>query len=122
MTSALSSRPDLLERLTQGLPMVSATKLVASMQKVTSAVMTRGAVVITRHDEPAMVLMSIDRFLQLEQAAEPSLDALTRQFDDMFARMQGPQAAQRMSNAFAMTGSQLGTAAVRAAGGKRAAK
>jgi prevent-host-death family protein len=122
MASALSSRSDLLERLTQGLPTVSATKLVASMQKVTSAVMSRGAVVITRHDEPAMVLMSIDRYLQLEQAAEPNLDALTQQFDDLFARMQGPQAAQRMSDAFAMSPSELGTAAKRAAGGKRAAK
>jgi len=102
--------------------MVSATKLVASMQKVTSTVMTRGAVVITRHDEPAMVLVSIDRYLQLEQAAKPNLDALTRQFDDMFARMQGPQAAQRMSDAFAMSPSELGTAAKRAAGAKRAAK
>ena len=122
MTSALSPRPDLLQRLTHDLPTVSATQLVASMQKVTSAVMTRGAVVITRHDQPAMVLMSIDRYLQLEHAAEPNLDALTRQFDDMFAQMQGSRAAQRMADAFAMSPSALGAAAKRAAGGKRAAR
>jgi len=78
-------------------------------------------VVVTRHDEPAMVLMSIDRYLALEQAAEPDLDALTRQFDDAFARMQGDEAAQAMEDAFAMS-PELGKAAVRAAGGSKSAK
>jgi PHD/YefM family antitoxin component YafN of YafNO toxin-antitoxin module len=84
------------------------------MQKVTSTVMAQGAVVITRHDEPSMVLLSVDRYLQLEQAAEPNLDALTQQFDDMFAAMQGDRAAAAMADAFAMTPQQLGRAAVRA--------
>jgi PHD/YefM family antitoxin component YafN of YafNO toxin-antitoxin module len=101
---------------------VSATQLVSGMQKVTSAVMAHGAVVVTRHDEPAMVLMSIDRYLALEQAAEPDLDALTRQFDEVFARMQGDQAAQAMEDAFAMSPAELGKAAVRAAGGSKSAK
>ncbi|MBO9513659.1 MAG: hypothetical protein J7549_06025 [Variovorax sp.] len=117
-TPSTISRPEAIDRFTRGLPAVSATKLVAGMQKVTSAVMTHGAVVVTRHDEPAMVLMSIDRYLALEQAAEPDLDALTQQFDDMFARMQGDAAAQAMEDAFAMSPAELGKAAVRAAGGK----
>jgi len=107
-------RPGALERLTRKLPSVSATHLVAGMQKVTSTVMAQGAVVITRHDEPSMVLLSVDRYLQLEQAAEPNLDALTQQFDDMFAAMQGDRAAAAMADAFAMTPQQLGRAAVRA--------
>ena len=122
MSSTSISRPDALDRFTRGLPAVSATKLVAGMQKVTSAVMTHGAVVVTRHDEPAMVLMSIDRYLALEQAAEPDLDALTKQFDDMFARMQGDEAAEAMERTFAMSPADLGKAAVRAAGGKTAGK
>jgi PHD/YefM family antitoxin component YafN of YafNO toxin-antitoxin module len=117
-SSAAISRPEAIDRFTRGLPAFSATRLVAGMQKVTSAVMAHGAVVVTRHDEPAMVLMSIDRYLALEQAAEPDLDALTQQFDDMFARMQGDQAAQAMEDAFAMPPAELGKAAVRAAGGK----
>ena len=64
--------------------------------------------------------MSIERYLALEQAAEPDLDALTQQFDDMFSRMQGDEAAQAMSDAFAMAPAELGKAAVRAAGGKPA--
>ena len=122
MSNPSISRPEALDRFTRGLPAVSATKLVAGMQKVTSAVMTHGAVVVTRHDEPAMVLMSIDRYLALEQAAEPDLDALTRQFDDAFARMQGDEAAQAMEDAFAMSPAELGKAAVRAAGGSKSAK
>jgi hypothetical protein len=120
MSSANIPRPEAIDRFTRGLPAVSATRLVSGMQKVTSDVMTHGAVVVTRHDQPAMVLMSIDRYLALEQAAEPDLDALTRQFDDMFSRMQGDEAAQAMSDAFAMTPAELGKAAVRAAGGKPA--
>jgi hypothetical protein len=119
-SSAAISRPEAIDRFTRGLPAFSATRLVAGMQKVTSAVMAHGAVVVTRHDEPAMVLMSIDRYLALEQAAEPDLDALTQQFDDMVARMQGDQAAQAMEDAFAMSPAELGKAAVRAAGGKPA--
>ena len=122
MSSASLLRSEAFGRFTRGLPAVSATKLVAGMQKVTSAVMTHGAVVVTRHDEPAMVLMSIDRYLALEQAAEPDLDALTKQFDDMFTRMQGDEAAEAMESAFAMAPAELGKAAVRAAGGKTARK
>ena len=122
MSTPNISRPEAIDRFTRGLPAVSATKLVAGMHKVTSAVLTHGAVVVTRHDEPAMVLMSIDRYLALEQAAEPDLDALTRQFDDMFASMQGDEAAEAMESAFAMAPAELGKAAVRAAGGSKSAK
>ena len=119
MPQATSSRVAALERLTRELPTVSATKLVAGMQKVTNAVMSEGAVVVTRHDEPTMVLMSIDRYLKLKQAAEPDLDVLTRQFDDMFVRMQAPDAADAMADAFAMSPAELGEAAVRAAENER---
>jgi PHD/YefM family antitoxin component YafN of YafNO toxin-antitoxin module len=101
-----------IERLTRDLPSVSATRLASGMQSVTSTVMARGAVVITRHEQPSMVLMSVERYLKLEEAAEPNLEALTSRFDDMFARMQGEPAAQAMADAFAMTPAELGEAAV----------
>ncbi|MEJ8850988.1 hypothetical protein [Variovorax rhizosphaerae] len=115
MAQALSTRPEALDRLARNMPTFTATHLAGGMQKVTSTVMAEGAVVITRHDQPTMVLMSVDRYLKLEQAAEPNLDALTQKFDDMFARMQGAEAAQGMADAFAMTPAELGKAAVRAA-------
>jgi PHD/YefM family antitoxin component YafN of YafNO toxin-antitoxin module len=100
------------ERLTRELPSFSATKLAAGMQAVASTVMAKGAVVITRHERPAMVLMSVERYLEMEQASEPNLEALTHRFDDMFARMQGVGTAQAMADAFAMDPSELGEAAV----------
>ncbi|MGP1613997.1 MAG: hypothetical protein ACTS5Y_02890, partial [Pollutimonas bauzanensis] len=75
MNDTPSSRPTALERLTRNLSSISATHLVAGMQKVTRAVMTQGAVVITRHEQPTMVLMSDDHYMKLQQAAEPNLDA-----------------------------------------------
>jgi len=103
-----------IERLARDLPSFSATKLASGMQAV-ATVMARGAVVITRHEKPAMVLMSVERYLQMEQASEPDLEALTHRFDDMFARMQGEAAARAMDDAFAMDSSALGEAAVAAA-------
>lgn len=122
MSSALASRADALQHLKRDFPTFSATRLVSGMQKVTHTVMAEGAVVITRHDEPAMVLLSVERYLRLEQAAEPQLDALGRQFDHMLERMQGARAAQAMADAFAMSPEELGEAAVRAAQDARTAR
>lgn len=115
MVKTLTRVIDEPHRLIKNLPSVSATRLVGAMQKVTSTVLTHGAVVVTRHDEPSMVLMSLARYLALAQAAEPDLGALTRQFDEMYAQMQAEGAVQGMADAFAMTPEQLGDAAVRAA-------
>jgi len=111
-THATPARPAGIERLKRDLPSFSATKLASGMQKVTNTVMARGAVVITRHEQPSMVLMSVERYLKLEQASEPDLEALAHRFDDMFARMQGESAAQAMADAFAMDPAELGEAAV----------
>ena len=110
-----------IERLARDLPSFSATKLASGMQAVASTVMARGAVVITRHEKPTMVLMSVERYLQMAQASEPDLEALTHRFDDMFARMQGEAAARAMDDAFAMDSSALGEAAIAAAAAAPAA-
>jgi PHD/YefM family antitoxin component YafN of YafNO toxin-antitoxin module len=107
-----SMRPAEVERLTRDLPSFSATKLASGLQTVSSTVMARVAVVITRHEKPSMVLMSVERYLEMERAAEPNLEALTHHFDDMFARMQGEAPARAMADAFAMDPAQLGEAAV----------
>lgn len=93
------------------LPSVSTTELAGAIQKVTGAVVSAGAVLVTKHDQPAMVLVSVDRYLQLTRAGEPDLGALTRRFDEMVERMQGPDAERRMTEAFAMSPAELGAAA-----------
>lgn len=115
MTRTAASESGTAPHQISGLPRVAATRLVEGMQKVTSTVMAHGAVLVTRHDQPSMVLMSVDRYVQLRQAAEPDLDELTRKFEEMFVRMQEPEAAQRMTEAFGMSPTQLGEAAIRAA-------
>ena len=82
-------RPTGIERLARNLPSISATKLASGMQAVTSTVMARGAVVITRHERPAMVLMSVERYLQMEQASEPDLEALTHRFASCLDAIEG---------------------------------
>jgi PHD/YefM family antitoxin component YafN of YafNO toxin-antitoxin module len=98
-------------RLLDALPRVSTSELVAAMSEVTSAVAAHGAVLVTRHDKPTMVLLSIERYRELARASEPDLDALSRRFDALVAQMQGPEAERRMAEAFAMTPEQLGEAA-----------
>lgn len=115
MNSASTLHTATLEKATRNLPSISATRLVAGMQDATRTVMRQGAVVITRHEQPTMVLMSMEHYAQLKQAAEPDLDALTQQFEDMFAQMQGDRSVQAMTEAFDMTPQELGAAAVQAA-------
>lgn len=99
------------------LPSVSATQLVAGIQKVGRTVDAHGAVLITKHDQPAYVLMSVERYRELQRAAEPDLGGLASEFDEMFARMQGQEDA--MAAAFAMAPEDIGAAAVKAAKARR---
>lgn len=73
-----------------GLPEFSATALATGMGNVTREVLKKGAAVITKHAEPVMVLLSVERYLQLERASAPDLDAWTRRFDELYAHMQSP--------------------------------
>ncbi len=100
------------QALTDQLPSVSATQLVAGIQKVGRTVAAHGAVVITKHDQPAFVLMSVERYRELQRAAEPDLGALGGEFDAMLQRMQGQ--AEALDDAFAMAPDALGAAAVKA--------
>ena len=107
----MSVVPD--QALAEQLPSVSATQLVAGIQKVGRAVAAHGAVLITKHEQPAYVLMSVERYRELQRAAEPDLGALGGEFDAMLARMQGQGDA--MAGAFAMAPDALAQVAVKAA-------
>ena len=107
------------QALADQLPSVSATQLVAGIQKVGRAVAAHGAVLITKHDQPAYVLMSVERYRELQRAAEPDLGTLNAEFDALLESMQGK--AEAMAEAFAMTPEALGAAAVRAVKPRRKA-
>lgn len=76
----------------------------------------RGAiVVITKHDAPKAVLMSVEEYRALSQRGERKLETLSGEFDALLARMQEPGARANMQAAFDSTPRQLGQAAVWAA-------
>src|SRR5689334_5047500 len=72
-------------------------------------------VLITKHDSPRAVLISIDRFQTLQEATQGKLNTLTEQFDTLLERMQSPKARRGMAAAFRADNKQLGKAAVAAA-------
>jgi len=74
-----------------------------------------GAVVITKHDAPKAVLISVEDFNALSRATETRLDTLSHEFDALLARMQTPRARLGMKSAFSASAKQLGKAAVAAA-------
>jgi PHD/YefM family antitoxin component YafN of YafNO toxin-antitoxin module len=78
-------------------------------------VLQGGTVVITKHDAPKAILISVDGFNKLSHATERSLDTLGEEFDALLARMQSPKARTAMKAAFAASPKDLGKAAVIAA-------
>ena len=78
-------------------------------------VMRGGVVIITRHEAPKAVLLSVDEFNALVRANESKLDTLSGEFDALLARMQTPKARAGMKAAFDASPKQLGKAAVAAA-------
>lgn len=68
-------------------------------------------VVITRHDSPRAVLISMDRFNELQEAPLLKLNTLSDEFDALLDKMQTPAARRGMSSAFGASPKELGKAA-----------
>jgi prevent-host-death family protein len=83
--------------------------------RVLDMVVQGRVVVITKHDVPKAVLVSVEDFNALAQATESKLDTLSGAFDALLARMQTPKARAGMKAAFAASPKQLGKAAIAAA-------
>jgi antitoxin Phd len=94
---------------------VSASEAKSAFGRVLEMVIQGGAVVITKHDSPKAVLISVENFNALSGAAQTKLDTLSREFDALLARMQTSKARRGMKAAFAASGKRLGKAAVAAA-------
>jgi prevent-host-death family protein len=94
---------------------VTATDAKKEFARMLEMVIQGGVVVITKHDAPKAVLLSVDEFNALAHAPSHKLDSLSGQFDALLARMQTPKARAGMKAAFAASPKQLGRAAVAAA-------
>lgn len=94
---------------------VSATSAKNEFGAVLDAAVQDGAVVITKHDAPKAVLVSIDRVSELLAKHEPNLEALAQEFDDMVARMRTSKARAAARQLFTAPPATFGEAAVEAA-------
>ncbi|MBI4266512.1 MAG: type II toxin-antitoxin system Phd/YefM family antitoxin [Acidobacteria bacterium] len=93
-------------------PSVTASEAKSGFGRVLEMAMHGGAVVITKHDAPKAVLLSVESFNALSRAGETRLDTLSSEFDALLAKLQAPKARSGMRAAFAASGRQLGKAAV----------
>jgi PHD/YefM family antitoxin component YafN of YafNO toxin-antitoxin module len=74
--------------------------------------MQDGRVIITKHQRPHAVLLAFEEYERLISSAEPNLDDLTHDFDQLLARMQTPHARAAIDTLFSMSSAELGAAAV----------
>jgi antitoxin Phd len=93
----------------------TATQAKNEFGRVLEMALRGDAVVITKHDAPKAILISVDQFNKLTHATESTLDTLTHEFDALLARMQSPKSGAAMKAAFAASPAELGRAAVSAA-------
>ena len=94
---------------------VSATDAKNEFGRVLDTAIQSGAVVITRHESPKAVLLSMDEFKELVGEGSRRLDTLSAEFDALLTRMQAPGVRARMKAAFGASPAELGKAAVLAA-------
>jgi prevent-host-death family protein len=94
---------------------ISATEAKNEFGRILERVIQGGKVVITKHNSPKAVFISMDEFNALSNAHRAALEILSGEFDRLLARMQTPAARTGMNAAFHATPKELGKAAVTAA-------
>jgi antitoxin Phd len=112
--STPSSLPAIRNRLGEPPKQISATDAKNKLGEVLDSVMQSGMVLITRHETPRAVLLSIEEFQALSRQDESRLDALSGEFDRLLAQMQTPTARAGMKAAFNASPAKLGKAAIAA--------
>jgi antitoxin Phd len=93
----------------------TATKAKNEFGLILEKVLQGDRVVITKHDRPKAILISMDEFNMLSRSAEVKLDTLSDEFDALLTRMQSAKAGAGMKAAFEASPKELGKAAVTAA-------
>jgi antitoxin Phd len=94
---------------------ISATDAKNKLGEVLDRVVQAGMVLITRHETPKAILLSMEEYSALSHATQTRLDALNGEFDALLARMQTPKARAGTRAVFNASSEQLGKAAVAAA-------
>ncbi len=99
----------------KGRASVTATEAKNTFGQLLEKAMQGGVVVITKHDAPKAVMISMDEYTALSSASESRINSLSAEFDSLLMHMQGAKARKAMKTAFHASPKQLGKAAVVAA-------
>src|SRR5580765_8254172 len=91
---------------------VTATEAKNKFGRLLEKAMQGGVVVITKHDEPKAVLISMNEYAALSNAPESRINTLSAEFDSLLMRMQKPGVRNSMQAAFRASPKQIGKAAV----------
>ena len=94
---------------------VTATQAKNKFGRLLEKAMQGGVVVITKHDEPKAVMISMDEYTALSNAPETRINSLSAEFDSLLNRMQRPGVRKSMQDAFRASPKRIGKAAVVAA-------
>ena len=98
----------------QSRALVTATEAKNNFGQLLEKAIRGGLVVITKHDAPKAVLISVDRYAALSNAPEARINSLSAEFDALLEYQQRPRARKAMQDAFRAASGQLGRAAVAA--------
>jgi prevent-host-death family protein len=110
-----SPLPAIRNRRGEAAVKISATEVKNKLGEVLDAVLQSGMVLITKHETPKAVLLSMEEYRALSGASQTRLDTLNDEFDVLLARMQNAKSRARMKAAFGASPDRLGKAAVEAA-------
>ena len=102
---------DMLSKLRYSV--VAASEAKNQFGQVLESALRDGGVVITKHDMPKAILLSIEELEAI--AARGRLDTLAREFDAKYARMQEPGFTKSVESAFAASPKKLGAVASKTA-------
>lgn len=91
---------------------VTATEAKNRFGPLLEAAIQGRSVVITKHDTPKAVLLSIAEFESLVRSKQPSLDTLTSEFDSLLTGMQTAASRDALKSAFRTPSAELGRLAV----------
>ncbi len=94
---------------------VTATDAKNKFGRLLEKAMHGGVVVITKHDEPKAVLISMDEYTALSNAPESRINTLSAEFDSLLMSMQRPGVRNSIQAAFRASPKRMGKAAVAAA-------
>jgi prevent-host-death family protein len=91
---------------------VTATEAKTRFGPLLEAAIRGGSVVITKHNTPKAVLLSMAAFEALGGSRPPDLNALRGEFDTLLARLQTPGHRKALKSAFEASPTELGRLAV----------